>query len=176
MRKPSISYTICIMLANQKDYMNFSVSSAEHERVMTVLKEDFDDAFISFDSLSEAVAVRSEDIAVMRFLFDPGVAIKDHPKDAGENGIKVYVRGNPDPLFFGVDQDEPANRESGGGCEWGQLGEAMISLSDLKGVARETIVIEDLDGETVVFRKKCISMIRIPFGLIPGWEDPEPLG
>jgi hypothetical protein len=107
-------------------------------------------------------------LAAIHFLFDPGQTAKAPSKKKGETEIKVYLRGNPEPLLFWVDQDEPLECDEAGGIECGQLGKAMDSLLAPQGETGETIVIEDEDGEPVVLRMSCMSMIRVPLWLMPG--------
>jgi transcriptional regulator with XRE-family HTH domain len=181
-------HTLTIRLTGSSKWLAFRIHRREAERLRNALHGPLElsgpSCFLRFDSFTESIAVHPSRLEVCHFLFDPmGLLPALAPKapagdpeegpepdpETGENSslVRVYLKGEPEPLTFGLDPGEDAE------VSFPDLGQLAALLEQLESgpEAGDRVSFIDVDGEEVFIRAEGLAMIRIPHHLMFNLED-----
>lgn len=168
-----VRYTLHLLLEGHTDFIVLEMDEGEQERMMSLLQDGQGRVFTLIEGVHEAVALRLDAVALANFCFDPHVRPSPLPSP-GERGseILLYLNDRPEPVPISVDPDRPWDPTEDEECD--QLNGLLFDLEASTGEPGDCLILEDLDGEPVFIKERCLAMVRIPKHLVPEGEDQGP--
>lgn len=124
--------------------------------------EDFID-FVVFDSDTHRVAMDSDKVAYVHFLFEPGNVQFDRQEPS--SGIDFYFSGSRKPHHVGIEPDPPPP-EADDGDDEGQIRSMFYMLETGCFSQGEVVILRDEDDEPIFVNPRHLALVEASLDLV----------